>query len=206
MHFNPESARRNMTLDHQNRQQSLHWQSQLLMLLIVPLTGAFVLLECLGFWPSSPAFAVEALAIGVAFALLVWALRAATPAAACTGGLFTASLYLWTPGWHTLLWPLLALFLLTFAATRFGRRRKEAIGTAEGKRGRAASQVERLARGCGEKIRPLRVLRLISALNIAVDVGFVVGTMAQINPTGSMIVTVPALWSSSSVPQVCSFL
>lgn len=141
MHFIPESTRQNMTLDHQNRQQSLHWQSQLLMLLIVPLTGVFVLLECLGFWPSSPAFAVEALAIGAAFALLVWALRAATPAAACTGGLFTASLYLWTPGWHTLLWPLLALFLLTFAATRFGRRRKEAIGTAEGKRGRAASQV-----------------------------------------------------------------
>ena len=84
---------------------------------------------------------MQAIVIGAIFALLVWMLRAATPAASLTGGLFTVSLYLWTPGWRTLLWPLLALFLLTFAATRFGRRHKEKLGTAEGKRGRSASQV-----------------------------------------------------------------
>ncbi|MGA7313670.1 MAG: DUF92 domain-containing protein [Silvibacterium sp.] len=119
---------------------SLHWQSQLILLLIFPLVGVFVLLELIQLWPVS-SVPLVALAIGAAFAVLVWMLRAATPAASLTGGLFTVSLYLWTPGWRTLLWSLLALFLLTFAATRFGRRHKEKLGTAEGKRGRSASQV-----------------------------------------------------------------
>jgi uncharacterized protein (TIGR00297 family) len=119
----------------------LHWQSQLVLLLVVPLAGCFVVVESVQLWPFYPARVAQTLAIGAAFALMVWLLRAATPAAALTGGLFTASLYFWTPGWRTLLWPLIALLLLTFAATRFGRRRKEALGVAEGKRGRVASQV-----------------------------------------------------------------
>jgi len=122
-------------------QSHLHWQSQLILLLVLPLTAAFVLVDSIQRWPFFPAPIVQAFVIGSAFALLVWILRAATPAAALTGGLFTVSLYLWTPGWQTILWPLLALFLLTFAATRFGRRRKESLGVAEGKRGRTASQV-----------------------------------------------------------------
>src|SRR5271156_6516075 len=129
-----------MTLDIHDR-RPLHWQSQLVLLLTVPLTGVFVLLESIQLLAVSPAIFAQALAIGVVFALLVWILRAATPAAAFTGGLFTVSLYPWTPGWRTALWPLLALFLLTFAATRFGRSRKERLGKAEGKRGRTASQV-----------------------------------------------------------------
>lgn len=120
---------------------SLHWQSQLILLLVIPLTACFVIVESVQLWPFVPTRVTLAIAIGAAFALLVWILRAATPAAALTGGLFTVSLYLWTPGWRTILWPLLALFLLTFAATRFGRRRKEALGLAEARRGRAASQV-----------------------------------------------------------------
>jgi len=123
---------------HQSR---LHWQSQLILLLVIPVTGCYVLVESVLLWPFVPQRIALAFAIGIAFAALVFALRAATPAAALTGGLFTVSLYLWIPGWRTLLWPLLALFLLTFAATRFGRRRKESLGVAEGKRGRNASQV-----------------------------------------------------------------
>src|SRR6202000_2585434 len=42
---------------------------------------------------------------------------------------------------RTVLWVVLALFLLTFGATRFGRSRKEKIGAAEPRHGRAASQV-----------------------------------------------------------------
>ena len=122
-------------------QTRLHWQSKLILLLVIPLTTAFIFVECIQRWPFLPAYTTQAFSIGAVFALLVWTLRAATPAAALTGGLFTVSLYLWTPGWRTLLWPLLALFLLTFAATRFGRRRKETLGVAEGKRGRTASQV-----------------------------------------------------------------
>jgi hypothetical protein len=78
--------------------------------------------------------------------------------------------------------------------------------TAAASTSRAASHVECRARGCGEITRPLRVLRLISALKIAVEVGFVVGTMAQISPSGSAIVSVPASRSSSTTPQVFSFL
>src|SRR5271165_4489010 len=129
-----------MTLDIHDR-RSLHWQSQLILLLTVPLAGVYVLLESAQILPVSPAVVAQALTIGAAFSLTVWLLRAATPAASITGGLFTVSLYLWTPGWRTALWPLLALFLFTFAAPRFGRRHKEKLGTAEGKRGRAASQV-----------------------------------------------------------------
>jgi len=128
-------------MNDRSDQARLRWQSQLILLLVIPLTSAFVMVESIQRWPFLPAYFFQSFAIGAAFALLVWALRAATPAAALTGGLFTVSLYLWIPGWRTLLWPLLAVFLLTFASTRFGRRRKETLGVAEGKRGRTASQV-----------------------------------------------------------------
>jgi uncharacterized protein (TIGR00297 family) len=131
-----------MNRDSPNRRRPpLHWQSQLILLLTIPLAGNYALLRSIGLWPFTPAPVVQAVIFGAALALLVWIFRAATPAAALTGGLFTVSLYLWTPGWRTILWPLLALLLLTLAATRFGRRRKEVLGTAEGKRGRTASQV-----------------------------------------------------------------
>jgi uncharacterized protein (TIGR00297 family) len=78
--------------------------------------------------------------------LVTWQLRAATPAAALTGALITASLMFSTvvvpyEPWHTALVPTLAVSLLAFVATLAGRRKKERLGTAEGRRGRAASQV-----------------------------------------------------------------
>ena len=42
---------------------------------------------------------------------------------------------------HSALPPLLALFLLTFSATKFGRSKKEQLGVAEDKHGRNAAQV-----------------------------------------------------------------
>ena len=120
------------TMKKRPDQTRLHWQSQLILLLVIPVTSAFVLAQTAERWPFTPAPFIQAFVIGAAFAALVWILRAATPAAALTGGLFTISLYLWIPGWRTILWPLLALFLLTFAATRFGRRRKEALGSRKG--------------------------------------------------------------------------
>ena len=123
------------------KQAHLRWQSKLILLLVIPVTGCYVLVQSVLLWPLVPQRIALAFAIGIAFAALVWILRAATPPAALAGGLFTVSLYLWIPGWRTLLWPLFALFLLTFAATRVGRRRKESLGVAEGKRGRTASQV-----------------------------------------------------------------
>lgn len=82
-----------------------------------------------------------ALGLGTLLALLVWKSRAATPGAAFCGALFTAALFLAAPGWHTALWPLVALLLLTLGATRFGRVRKESLGIAESRRGRNAAQV-----------------------------------------------------------------
>ena len=49
----------------------------------------------------------------------------------------------------------------------------------------AAAMVDFLARGCGEMIMPLRVLSEIRVLNIAVEVGLVVGITAAITPIGS---------------------
>jgi len=86
-----------------------------------------------------------ACAVSAGFALLVWRLRSATGPAASLGGVICLNILLRQGlgvGWQQTAMPaLLALFLLTFAATRFGRSRKEAQGTAEPRRGRRASQV-----------------------------------------------------------------
>ena len=49
---------------------------------------------------------------------------------------------------------------------------------------------------------PFLVLREISDLNIAVDVGFVVGITAAITPIGSAILVMPYALSSATTPQV----
>jgi len=120
---------------------TLRWQSQAVLLATVPFAGTWVTLQAAAAWPAHASVVCQAAIISIAFAGLAYALRAATLGAAATGVIFVASVYLETPGWHTALWPLLALFLLTHAATRYGRRRKEAMGIAEARRGRRASQV-----------------------------------------------------------------
>lgn len=122
-----------------HRRSALSWQSKAVLLAFVPAAGSWAFLRIAVAWPT-PLFWQTTL-ISIAFILFVLALRAATPGAAITGGIFAATLYLATPGLRTALWPLLALLLLTFTATRFGRRRKEALGLAEARRGRTASQV-----------------------------------------------------------------
>ncbi len=72
-------------------------------------------------------------------------LRAATVPAAGLGGAICLHLLLrqqFGGGWRETAMPsLLALFALTFGATRFGRAKKERLGVAEGRKGRRASQV-----------------------------------------------------------------
>jgi uncharacterized protein (TIGR00297 family) len=95
-----------------------------------------------------PVVAWTALGISGVFGLVVWKLRAGTAGAAATGSAICASLMFATvrfpyeSSWlHGGLLPLLAVFLLAFAATRVGRAKKERLGTAESKRGRNAAQV-----------------------------------------------------------------
>jgi uncharacterized protein (TIGR00297 family) len=83
-----------------------------------------------------------ALGISLTLAILVLIARAATPLAALTGGVLCAVLTLgWSPWYHSALPALVTLFVLTWAATRFGRAKKQQLGVAEGKHGRNAAQV-----------------------------------------------------------------
>lgn len=94
---------------------------------------------------------LSACAISSLFALLAWWLRAATRPAALLGGLICFNLILGTASdtgttpdqaiLHSALPSLTALFLLTFMATRFRRVQKQAMGLAEPRTGRRASQV-----------------------------------------------------------------
>lgn len=138
------AAQKRMTEARENRSRAagaLHWQSQAVLLALVPATAIWVTLAAGQAWNQGDPVLWAAAAMGLGLALLVAVARTATPAAALTGGLFATALCLETPGVHTALAPLFALLLLTFAATRFGRSRKEGLGTAESRRGRRASQV-----------------------------------------------------------------
>ncbi len=90
------------------------------------------------------------LLFSLGFAALVWVLRAATLPAAVMGFLvcfiLAQSPEVWTVfGTYSVLHPaipaLVVLFVLTFAATKYGRLKKEARGLAEARRGRRASQI-----------------------------------------------------------------
>jgi uncharacterized protein (TIGR00297 family) len=96
--------------------------------------------------PRSSVMAVKALGISLTFGVLVWALRAATPMAAFLGSAICFLVIMGTgytnrSAFHSALAPLGTLFVLTFAATKAGRRRKVQLGVAEGKRGRNAAQI-----------------------------------------------------------------
>ena len=69
-----------------------------------------------------------------------------------------------------------------------------------------AAIVDFFALGWGLIIIPFLVFNAINVLNIAVDVGLVVGITAAITPTGSAIFLIPKFLSSSSTPQVLTFL
>jgi uncharacterized protein (TIGR00297 family) len=113
-------------------EQQLRWQSWLVVAAVVP----WCLLATLRH--ATPA----AIGISLTLAFLVLIARAATPLAALTGGVLCAVLTLgWSPWYHSALPALVTLFVLTWAATRFGRARKQQLGVAEDKRGGNAAQV-----------------------------------------------------------------
>jgi uncharacterized protein (TIGR00297 family) len=127
-------------------QEKLSWQSKMVLLAVLPFAGTGVLLSCFEWATESAAVVIWVIGLSALLALIMWKLRAATPAAAATGALITASLMFSTgrfpyEPWHTALIPTMAVSALAFAATRIGRARKERLGTAEERRGRSASQV-----------------------------------------------------------------
>lgn len=128
--------------------KTLQWQSKAILLLVVPWTAASVVLQAHWWAVQVPVVAWTTLGISGIFGLIVWWLKAGTPAAAATGAAITASLMFSTaqPPYPTSwvrggLMPLLALFLLTFIATKIGKSKKERLGTGENRRGRNAAQV-----------------------------------------------------------------
>ncbi len=85
-------------------------------------------------------------AVSLVFATIVALMRSATFAGALCGALACFSTTWWTrdldsPLLHSALPPLLALFVLTFIATRSGKRQKQLRGLAERTGGRSAAQV-----------------------------------------------------------------
>ena len=119
-------------------------QSFALVAVLVPVLAAMCLQWILILGPSR--LVVVMLGISLTFAAVVWALRAATPAAAATGGLICFLTGLGTarlerPVALSGLLPLAALFMLTFAATRAGKAKKLKARLAESASGRSASQV-----------------------------------------------------------------
>jgi uncharacterized protein (TIGR00297 family) len=127
-------------------ENELNWQSKLVLLAVLPFAGTEVVLDC-SWWASHAApVALWTVGLSALLGLVTWKLRAATPAAALSGALITASLIFSTAvvpyqPWHTALVPTLAVALLAFASTRTGQRKKERLGTSESGRGRSASQI-----------------------------------------------------------------
>ena len=125
------------------------WQSQSLVAVCAAVLAVYPVVW-LRIWPvtagsQSRVSLLAAGAVSVGFAGLVWLLKAATKPAAVLGGIICYDLVAGTElgrGMaHSALPALSTLFLLTFLATRFRRSHKQAMGLAEPRTGRRASQV-----------------------------------------------------------------
>ncbi|HWA96468.1 MAG TPA: DUF92 domain-containing protein [Terracidiphilus sp.] len=127
-------------------QTPLKWQSKTVLLAVLPYVCAALVVQVhfwvLQDWPV----AVWSLGLSALLGVVVLALRAADLGAAGTGFAISASVMFSTASlpyepWRTGMMPVLTVALLTHLATRVGRARKEALGTAEAKSGRKAAQV-----------------------------------------------------------------
>jgi uncharacterized protein (TIGR00297 family) len=118
----------------------LQWQSWVVLAVVVPCCSLAALLY--GATSGTSTRNGIALGISLALTLLVIVVRAATPPAAMTGGVITAVLTIGAAHWYqSAFLALLAVCVLTTAATRFGRARKQQMGLAESRQGRNAAQI-----------------------------------------------------------------
>jgi uncharacterized protein (TIGR00297 family) len=118
------------------------------------------LLRAIPYGGQFPLFIFGAFGVSAAFAIGVIALRAATVGGAVCGGMICLLLTFWTglltgSIGRTALTPLVLLFVLTFSATRAGRRHKTAAGLAEGRKGRSAAQIIANLSAAGLSVSPL---------------------------------------------------
>lgn len=89
-------------------------------------------------WALVAAAAPLGIVVTIGFAVFARLLRGVTTGGAVAGAVVTFLLWI---SWPPLFAVLLLVFLLTWAATRAGYRRKQQLGTAEKREGRSASQV-----------------------------------------------------------------
>ena len=127
-------------------QKKLAWQSKTVLLVVLPFVAVSVVLQAHWWAEQDAPVAIWTLGLSAILAMVTLGMRTATPGAAFTGGVTAASLMFSTvifpyKPWGTALAPLLAVLLLSFAATRMGRGTKERLGTAERRSGRVAAQV-----------------------------------------------------------------
>ena len=78
--------------------------------------------------------------------------------------------------------------------------------TAASRQSLTAAIVDLFALGWGEKTIAFLVFKAIKHLNIAVEVGFVVGIIPAKTPRGSAILVIPKASSFSITPQVLASL
>lgn len=124
----------------------LYWQSKLVLLAVLPATGAELILEGHWYAQTLPPVALAALGLSALLGLMTWQRRAATPWASVAGAAMTASLIFSTSmppyqPWRTALVPVLAVALLAHLTTRLGGKRKERLGLSESRCGRNAAQI-----------------------------------------------------------------
>jgi len=124
----------------------LAWQSKTVLLAVLPFVAAHLVLETHWWAVNFSPLAIWSLGLSLLLGLIALRMRSATLAGAATGAAINASLMFSTAvvpyqPWRTALIPVLVVLVLTSLATRFGRARKERLGLAEQRRGRAAAQV-----------------------------------------------------------------
>ena len=115
-------------------------------MLVLPYVAASLVLETHWWAVHDTPVAVWTVGLSTLFGLVAWKLRSATAGAALAGAGIAANLMFSTTTvpylpWRTAVVPVLAVMLLTAAATRLGKGQKERLGIAEDHHGRTATQV-----------------------------------------------------------------
>jgi uncharacterized protein (TIGR00297 family) len=128
------------------KSSALKWQSQAILLIVMPVAAAEVLLVSVRWAGTALTVAIWALALSILLGLIAWRLHSASRTGAAASAILTACVMLTTATtpyapWRTALIPVLAVLVLTAFATRTGRKRKEQLGIAERRTGRVAAQV-----------------------------------------------------------------